>query len=241
MPYTKVLLAEFVGTFALIFIGAGAVIVLAPTETVSVALAHGLVIMAFAYAFGNDSRSYVNPALAIAVVVAGEGSIKRALPVMIVQLLGGIAGAVVLAFVYGRAAPSHLGATHMDLSRTTLAGGFVLEAIGTFFLANTVLNTAVRGTAGRFAPFAIGMTVSLCIMAFGPITGGSLNPARTLGPAITVGDYSQVPVYLLAQVTGAVLAGLLYRFIWKPAQPEVRAAEIAARVAGLPSTTTTSA
>ena len=107
-----------------------------------------------------------------------------------------------------------------------LASDFALEAIGTFFLANTVLNTAVRGTAGRFALFAIGMMVSLCIMAFGPITGGSLNPARTLGPAIAIGDYSQISIYLAAQVTGAVMAELLYRFVWKQAPAANRSAAV---------------
>ena len=84
----------------------------------------------------------------------------------------------------GRLAPWDLGATFIDLHRTTLMGGFLLEAIGTFFLANTVLNAVLRGTAGRLAPFAIGMTVTVCILAFGPITGGSVNPARTFGPAL---------------------------------------------------------
>lgn len=225
MRNRKLLFGEFLGTFALVFIGAGAVTVLEPSETVAVALAHGFVIMAFAYALGTHSRSYVNPALAIAAVVAGEASIRIALPVIIVQLLGGVAGAGVLLLVYGGGAPHHLGATLLDLNRTTLAGGFILEALGTFFLANTVLNTTIRGTAGKFAPFAIGMTVSFCIMAFGPITGGSMNPARTLGPAIAIGDYSQVPLYLLAQISGAVAAGLLFRFVWKQATPAAHLTE----------------
>lgn len=238
MRNSKNLLAEFLGTFALVFIGAGAVTVLAPNETVAIALAHGFVIMTFAYALGNDSGSYINPALAIAVVIGGEGSVRGAIPVIAVQLLGGVAGAEVLLAVYGHGAPHHLGATLLDLDRTTLAGGFALEAIGTFFLANTVLNTAVRGTAGRFAPFAIGMTVSLCIMAFGPITGGSLNPARTLGPAIAIGDYSQISIYLAAQVTGAVLAGLLYRFVWKQAPSAAHGAAVNVAVSNLISVAT---
>lgn len=217
MRLAKPLLAEFLGTFALVFIGAGAVTVLAPNETVAIALAHGFVIMTFAYAFGNDSGSYVNPALAVVAVVAGEHSVLDAVPVILVQLLGSIAGALLLVAVYGRGAPHHLGATLIDLDRTTLVGGFILEAVGTFFLANAVLNTAIRGTAGRFAPFAIGMTVALCIMGFGAITGGSLNPARTLGPAVASGDYSEVSLYVAAQLSGAIAAALLYRLVWKEA------------------------
>jgi MIP family channel proteins len=215
MRLVKPLLAEFIGTFALIFIGAGAVTVLAPNQIAAVALAHGLVIMIFAYSYGKDSGSFINPAMTIAAVVAGEHSVMDAIPVIIVQLLGGIAGAEALLLIYGHGAPNQLGETLVDLHRTSMLGGFALEAIGTFFLANTLLNAAVRGTAGRLAPFAIGMTVTLCIMAFGPITGGSLNPARTLGPAVAMNNFSEVDVYFAAQILGAVVAGLLYRFVWK--------------------------
>jgi len=215
MRLMKPLIAEFLGTFALIFIGAGAATVLAPNETVAIALAHGFVIMAMAYAFGNDSGSYINPALSIAAFVAGEHKFFDVIWVILVQLLGGVAGGLALLAIYGPAAPHHLGATAIDLGRTSMMGGFLLEAFGTFLLANTVLNTAVRGTAGRFAPFAIGMTVAVCIMAFGPITGGSLNPARTLGPAVATGDYSQIGLYFAAQISGAVAAALMYRFLWK--------------------------
>ncbi len=223
MRLTKLLMAEFLGTFARIFIGAGAVIVLAPNETVAVALAHRFVIMSFAYAFGNESGSYVNPALVVASVVAGEHSPLDAVPIIIAQLLGGIAGAFLLVAIYGHSAPHHLGATSIDLSQTTLLGGFLLEAVGTFFLASIVLDTAVRGTAGPFAPFAIGMTVAICIMSFGAITGGSLNPARTLGPALATGEYAQVGLYVVAQLGGAIVAGLLYRFVWKDTKADVDA------------------
>ncbi len=220
----KSLLAEFIGTFALIFIGAGAVTVLAPNAIAAVALAHGFVIMTFAYAFSKDSESYINPAVTLSVVVAGELTVVEAIPIIVAELLGGIMGALSLLAIYGHAAPNHLGATLIDLQRTTVWGGFLLEAIGTFFLTNAVLNTAVRGTAGRFAPFAIGMTVTLCIIGFGAITGGSLNPARTLGPAIASGAYDNIGVYFAAQAAGAVLAGLLYRFVWKGNLQKDRAA-----------------
>jgi MIP family channel proteins len=214
MRLAKPLLAEFIGTFALIFIGAGAVTVLSSNQIVGIALAHGLIIMAFAYAYGKDSGSYINPALTVAAVIAGEHSVLDAVPVIVVQLLGGIAGAECLGLIYGPTAPHHLGATLIDLHRTTLLGGGLLEAIGTFFLANTVLNAALRGTAGRLAPLAIGMTVTVCILAFGPITGGSVNPARTFGPAFVTGDFSEVGLYIMAQLIGAGCAGLLYRFVW---------------------------
>ncbi len=211
----KPLLAEFIGTFALIFIGAGAVTVLAPTQVVAIALAHGLVIMTFAYDFGKESGTYFNPALTVSAIVAGDHSVPDGVAVILVQLLGGIAGAQCLALIYGYGGPHHLGATLMNLDQTTVLGGFCLEAAGTFFLANTVLNTAHRGTAGAFAPFAIGMTVTLCILGFGAITGGSINPARTIGPAIASGEYANIGAYIAAQILGAVAAGLAYRFVWR--------------------------
>ena len=237
MRLFKPLLAEFIGTFALIFIGAGAVTVLAPTQVVAVALAHGLVIMTFAYDFGKDSATYFNPALTVSAIVAGEHSVGDGAIVILVQLLGGILGAQCLALIYGYGGPHHLGATLMNLDQTTVLGGFFLEAVGTFFLANTVLNAAHRGTAGPFAPFAIGMTVALCILGFGSITGGSINPARTLGPAIASGEYANIGVYLAAQVLGAVAAGLAYRLVWRTQDaraPARAAAPLAASAAGTP-------
>jgi MIP family channel proteins len=211
----KSLLAELIGTFALIFIGAGAVIVLPPHSIAAVALAHGLVIMIFAYAYGKDSGSLINPAMTISAVVAGEHPVLDAIPVIIMQLIGGIFGAEALLGIYGNGAPNQLGQTLIDLHHTTLLGGFLLEAIGSFFLANTILNAGIRGAGGNLAPLAIGMTLTVCIFAFGPITGGSLNPARTLGPAVANGNYSEVDIYFAAQILGGVVAGLLYRFVWK--------------------------
>lgn len=78
-----------------------------------------------------------------------------------------------------------------------------------------VLNTALRGVAGKFAPFAIGMTVAVCIMGFGAVTGASINPARTLGPAVGLGRFTEALPYMLAQFVGAAIAALLYRFVFK--------------------------
>lgn len=214
MHLTKALIAEFLGTFALIFIGAGAVITLAPGNFAAVALAHGFVIMGFAYAFGTESNSYLNPALTIGVVVAGAGRVGPAISVLVAQFAGGIVGGLALAGLYGADAANNLGMTMVDLSKTTLTGGLVLEAIGTFFLMTIVLNTALRGVAGKFAPFAIGMTVAFCIMGFGAITGASINPARTLGPAVGAGRFTEAVPYMIAQVIGAVVAAILHRFVF---------------------------
>ena len=89
----------------------------------------------------------------------------------------------------------------------------MFEAVGTLFLVGTVLHTAVR-SGSRLAPVAIGMTITLCILGFGVLTGGSINPARTIGPAVAAGLYREVPLYVAAQLVGAILAGALYRWFW---------------------------
>ncbi|WP_240698927.1 MIP/aquaporin family protein [Sphingomonas sp. AAP5] len=188
--------------------------VLDPPNIAAIALAPGFVIMAFAYAFGNESNSYLNPALTLGVVLAGEGKIAAAIPVFIAQFAGGICGGLTLSAIYGAGAPHRLGMTTVTGSLTSLNGALVLEAIGTFFLMTIVLNTALRGTAGKFAPFAIGMTVAFCIMSFGAVTGASINPARTLGPAIGVGRFTDAVPYMIAQFVGAAIAAIFYRFVF---------------------------
>jgi glycerol uptake facilitator-like aquaporin len=107
-----------------------------------------------------------------------------------------------------------LGATVFDMQRITETGGFMLEAFGTFLPVTIVLQGAVRGSAGRLAPLAIGMTVTVCILSFGVLTGGSVNPARTVGPAVAAGVYDGLAVYLVAQIVGGSLAGMLDRAVW---------------------------
>jgi glycerol uptake facilitator-like aquaporin len=89
----------------------------------------------------------------------------------------------------------------------------MFEALGTLFLVGTVLHTAVRSLSG-LAPATIGMTVTLCILGFGVMTGGSINPARTIGPAVAAGLYEEVPLYVAAQLVGAICAAALYRWFW---------------------------
>ena len=101
--------------------------------------------------------------------------------------------------------------TTVNTDLTSMAGGLILEVVGPFFLMMIVLNFALRG---KFAPSAISMTVAFCIMSFGPVTDAAINPARTLGPAIGTGDYSQVLPYIIAQFVGAAVAATAYRFIF---------------------------
>jgi MIP family channel proteins len=210
------LTAEFIGTFALIFIGAGAG-ALGLGGVVGVAFAHGLVVATFASGYGPISGCYVNPAVTVSVLVAKQISPRDAGLYIVVQLLGGILGGLLLRFVLG-GAQTGLGATvlaenlsigNVSISVTPLAG-LVVEIILTFFLANAVLNTAVAGRGGDVAPLAIGLTLTFCILMGGPLTGASVNPARTIGPAIAAGIFSDIWLYIVGPVVGGILAALLY-------------------------------
>ena len=203
---TKNLAAEFIGTFALIFIGAGA-LAIGSANLVGVALAHGLVIVAFAYAYGHISGTHINPAVTLGLLIAGEIQFVAAIGYWIVQFLGGILGAVVLNAVLPN--PGDLGVTILS-ENVGVGQGLVVETVLTFFLVNTIFNTAVSGKAGNFAGLAIGLTLVLCILMGGPLTRASLNPARTLGPAIVSGNYADIWLYFVGPCVGAILAALLY-------------------------------
>ncbi len=219
---SKALAAEFIGTFALIFIGAGAS-ALGIGGLVGVALAHGFVIVGFAYAYGHVSGTHINPAVTIGVWVAGKIDAGRAVSYIVFQVTGGIAGALALRWV--------LGGTETGLGATTLARGLrigeasidvspaagcFLEAVLTFFLVNTVLNAAISGKAGNLAGLAIGLTFAFGVLMAGPLTGGSLNPARTLGPAFAAGNFADLWVYLAGPILGGIGAAALYRGLLEP-------------------------
>lgn len=211
------LVAEFIGTFALILIGAGAG-ALGIGGLVGVALAHGLVIVAFAYAYGHISGTHLNPAVTLGVWLAGKIAPGRALAYMAAQLAGGIAGALALCWVLG-GNETGLGATRLAqglvVGTTTItitpAIGVLLEAILTFFLVNTIMNAGISGKATPLDGLAVGFTLVFAILMGGPLTGASLNPARSLGPAIATGDFTDLWVYFVGPALGAALAAFLYR------------------------------
>lgn len=215
------LTAEFIGTFALIFIGAGAA-ALGVGGLVGVAFAHGLVVMAFAYAYGNISGAHINPAVTFGVWIVKKMDGGRAFSYIVFQLLGGIVGALTLRLVLG-GSQTKLGATVLavgleaggDSITITPMTGVLIEAILTFFLVNTVLNTALSGQAGGYAGLAIGLTLTFGILLGGPLTGGSLNPARSLGPALASGTYPNLWVYFVGPLAGGAAAALLFRGVFE--------------------------
>ena len=172
----KASISELIGTFALIFIGAGAAAI--GGELIVVALAHGMVIIGLAYAYGHHSGTHINPAVALSFVLGGS--------------------------------TSGLGATQFDPTAISVLQALVLEMILTFFLVNTIMNTAISGKAGNLAGLAIGSTLTFCILMGGPITGASLNPARTLGPALLTGNLGQLWVYIVGPLAGAAIASIFY-------------------------------
>ena len=208
---TKNLVAEFIGTFALIFIGAGA-LAIGQANLLDVALAHGFVVVAFVYTYGHISGTHINPAVTLGLLISGEIEFVAAIGYWIVQFLGGILGAVVLKAVLPDA--GDLGVTILG-EGVGVGRGLVVEIVLTFFLVNTIFNTAVSGKAGNFAGLAIGLTLIFCILMGGPLTRASFNPARTLGPAIVSGNYADIWLYFVGPFVGAILATLLYIGILK--------------------------
>lgn len=176
-------------------------------------------VIGLAYTHGHLSGTHINPAVTAGVWAAGKMHMARALSYMVFQILGGITGALALAWVLG-GTETGLGATRLAQSLETAGGatititpaiGFVVEAILTFFLVNAVMNAGISGKVTHVAGIAIGFTLIACILMGGPLTGASFNPARTIGPALVLGDFSDLWVYIAGPLTGSVAAGLLYK------------------------------
>ena len=196
--------AESLGTFALVFFGCGAIANgLSPT---SVALAFGLVIAVMVYALGHISGAHFNPAVSIAFAVGRHVPWSTTGAYVVAQVLGAVAGAIVLRATLG--SDADLGVTHPTGSDLQ---AFVWEAILTFvlMLVITAVATDVRAV-GQAAALAIGGTVALGSLVGGPVSGASMNPARSIGPAIVSGDLADLGIYIAAPIVGAVAGVLVY-------------------------------
>jgi aquaporin Z len=207
---TKIWLAEFIGTAALIFVGAGAG-ALGIGGVVGVALAHGLILVGMAYAYGAVSGTHINPAVTLAITLSGKLKWPQALRYWAAQMLGGAFGAGLLYIVLGGAS-SGLGAT-LPAAGVSALQAIVVEAALTFLLATVVLRTAVQKDSTPFAGVAIGVTLAALILMGGPLTGASLNPARSFGPALFTGGLASVWIYIVGPFAGAALAAWSQRFL----------------------------
>jgi len=209
----KKYIAEAIGTFALVFCGTGAIIINEETNgTVShagIAITFGLIVMAMIYALGNISGAHLNPAVSIAFAVAKRFSLKQLPPYIMSQLMGAIAASLVLRFLF----PGNqlLGATMPHASEWQ---SFVLEFILTFILMLVIINVATGSKEqGMFAGLAIGSTVLLEAMFAGPICGASMNPARSLAPAVVSGHPEHLWIYLIATTAGAAAAIPVWKYL----------------------------
>ncbi|HEY3474616.1 MAG TPA: aquaporin [Anaerolineales bacterium] len=215
----KVFLAELIGTFALVFVGSA--VGMYDAGLLAVALAHGLTLAVFAYIFGHISGTHINPAVTFGLALNGTVTWAEAIVYWIAQF----AGAVLAAF-WLRALVALVNAQIFAATQTTgvLTENFPYYALGveallTFFLVTAVLHTAVAGKAGPLAGWAIGTTLAVAILAGGPLTGASLNPARTFGPAAVAGmarNGMMYLIYFLGPLLGAALATGVYRLLNTP-------------------------
>ena len=212
MTLARRLAAEAIGTFMLVFAGAGAVMVDAKTHAlghVGVAIAFGLVIMAGIYAVGHISGAHFNPAVTLGFVLTRHFPPLRALGYWAAQLAGALTAAAILRGSLGDIA--HVGST---LPSGSDGQSFLWELVLTAFLMFVIMAVATDTRAvGEAAAIAIGGTIGLEAMFGGPISGASMNPARSLGPALVSGDLHSVWIYLVAPPVGAALGGLAYQFV----------------------------
>ncbi|HEY5731104.1 MAG TPA: aquaporin [Anaerolineales bacterium] len=220
----KVFVAEFIGTFALVFVGAAAGIYGQSVGLLGIALAHGLTLVAFIYAFGHISGAHINPAVTLGLAANGNVKWSEAVVYWVAQLSGASVAAYLLKTLVDLIDPNVFASMATNGLLTTEFPYYAigLEALLTFFLVNVVLQMAVEGKAGQFAGWAIGITYAVAILAGGPLTGASLNPARSFGPAIftsaieagrpDVQNSMFYLVYFVGPFAGAILAVLLNSF-----------------------------
>jgi len=218
-PLARALAAEFVGTFALVFAGCGAVMVDAKTHAlghVGVALSFGLVIMVMIYAVGHISGAHFNPAVTFAFALSRHFPWPRAVGYWTAQFLGALTAAALLRGSLGDIAD--VGAT---LPSGSQGQSFLWELLLSFFLMFVIMAVATDTRAvGEAAAIAIGGTIALDAMFGGPISGASMNPIRSLAPALVSGNLHALWLYILAPILGTSLGALTYQFIRsEPRQP----------------------
>lgn len=209
-------ISEFIATFILVFAGCGAIVIESLTGVIGhlgIALTFGFVVSAMIYTFGHISGAHMNPAVTIAFASIKEFDKRHILGYIMAQLLGAILACIVLYILFLEEAKSvsdlaYLGAT---LPRGSGMQSFVLEFILTFILMLVICGSAIHGKAIKsFAGLAIGLTVGLEAMFAGPISGASMNPARSFAPALVSGNFSSLWIYVVATVLGALVAGIVF-------------------------------
>lgn len=216
----KRLVAEFFGTFTLVFVGTGAVIVNDTSggalSQSGIALSFGLVVLAMIYALGAISGCHLNPAVTIGFMTARLFPVRRVPGYVVAQILGAICASVMLRITL----PSHstLGAT---LPAGSAFQSFILEVVLTLILMTVILSVSTGAKeTGPLAGIAIGAVIAFEAMIGGPVSGASMNPARSIGPAIVSGHFEHLWLYVVAPIMGALLGILVWRVIRLDPHPE---------------------
>lgn len=224
----KKLVAEFIGTFTLVLMGCGAAVLAGPgieglmsVGQLGIAFAFGLAIVAMAYGIGPISGCHVNPAVSLGAFIAGRMSAGEMVQYWIAQVLGAIAGAVILYLIASGKASYSLAANGLGangwgagyLGEYALVSAFVFEVVATFLFLVVILGSTQDGAPAAMAGLAIGLTLVLIHIVGIQVTGVSVNPARSIGPALIVGGnaLSQLWLFIIAPFIGAAAAGLLFK------------------------------
>lgn len=225
IPISKRLAAEFLGTFWLVLGGCGSAVLAAAFPDVGigllgVALAFGLTVLTMAYAIGHISGCHLNPAVSIGLLAGGRFPAKDLLPYIIAQVIGGIvAGGVLFVIASGKAGfdvAAGFAANGYGIHSPggyTMMAALVCEVVMTLMFLLIILGSTDRRAPQGFAPIAIGLGLTLIHLISIPVTNTSVNPARSTGVAVFVGDWatSQLWLFWVAPIVGAIIAGLLYR------------------------------
>jgi MIP family channel proteins len=218
--------AEFIGAFALIFVGAGAVLAVGPTPepgVVGIAFAYGLAMAVMVSAVGHISGGHFNPAITLGFLVTGRLHPILAVVYWIAQLAGAVAAAGLLRWIFDDATEGNLGAPVLSPSIEPEAG-LIIEAILTFFLVWVVFATAAdpRGTFKSIAGLAIGLTITMDVLMGGPLTGAAMNPARAFGPELVSNNWDDFWIWYVGPLAGGVIAAVAYEVLYlRPVGPAV--------------------
>jgi aquaporin Z len=226
MPMSKKLAAEFIGTFWLVLGGCGSAVLAAAFPELGigfagVALAFGLTVLTMAYAIGHISGCHLNPAVTLGLWAGGRHPVGEVVPYIVVQVLGGIAGAFMLymiatgkpGFELGGFASNGYG--EHSPGGYSLASGFLTEVVMTLMFVLIILGATDKRAPAGFAPIAIGLALTLVHLFSVPVTNASVNPARSTGPALIVGGWALAQLWLfwVGPIFGALIAGYVYRWL----------------------------
>ena len=215
-------LAEFISTFTLVLFGCGAAVIAGgDIGLTGISFAFGLALIGMAYGIGSVSGCHINPAVTLGVVASGRMSVAEAVPYIIAQVAGGIAGALVLMIIASGKADYTVAANGLGqngwgagyLGEYTMTAAFVFEVVATFLFLVVILGATGAGAPSAMAGLAIGLALVVIHLVGINVTGVSVNPARSIGPALFVGGtaIAQLWLFIVAPIIGAIAAGILFR------------------------------